>query len=112
MKKVSRREAQRVRATPLHQDRGRPGAINAPNPATPPREKPDQPAIETQRSWFGQWRDRCRQWLTQRSEPRIEVIRDAAGQTWWRAYNPRTQSLTWLTSDTEVRLWLSSQSWP
>jgi hypothetical protein len=39
MKKVSRREAQRVRATPLHQDRGRPGAINAPNPANPPQRK-------------------------------------------------------------------------
>jgi hypothetical protein len=43
MKKVSRREAQRVRATPLHQDRGRPGAINAPNPATPPEKSPINP---------------------------------------------------------------------
>ena len=112
--KLNRREAQRMRATPLHQDRERPGAVNTPLPTAPEipaTAQHSQRSTATTGGWLKQWRDRCRQWLTQRSQPRIEAMKDAMGQTWWRAYNPRTQELAWLTSDTEVRLWLSSQPW-
>lgn len=55
--------------------------------------------------WFSQ----ISQWWANRREPRITTITDASGQTWWKAYNPCTQELQWLTSEVEVSLWLDAQ---
>jgi len=55
------------------------------------------------------WFSPISQWWATRSEPRITTITDASGQTWWKAYNPRTQELQWLTSEVEVSLWLEAQ---
>lgn len=48
-------------------------------------------------------------WLRAGSEPRVTIITDREGQTWWRAYNPRTRQLQWLTSETEALMWLEDQ---
>lgn len=49
-----------------------------------------------------------KKWLIADQEIQITQIIGQDGQTWWRVYHPRTQQLQWMTSESEVRLWLDT----
>ena len=102
--KFNRREAQRARITQLHDHRDLPAATVHPVTDVAALTRPVA-------GWWDHLHQQFHQWWIQREEPRITAITDTSGHLYWRAYNPRTQELTWLSSDTEVMLWLSSQPW-
>jgi hypothetical protein len=101
--KTNRQEVQRVRESPLHDLRQPLAAVSSPSVAEP------SPTISFSGNWLNRLRQGLAQWLVTRSEPQITAIIDRSGQTWWRAYNPRTQDLKWLDSEAEVRRWLDTQ---
>lgn len=107
--KLNRQEAQRVREPKLHELRQPFEGVGS--PAKPLAENVPSPAAVAPRGWLGKLRQRVGQWLSTRSEPKITVITDQSGQTWWRAYNPCTQELKWLDSEDEVMLWLDAQAY-
>lgn len=47
--------------------------------------------------------------LADHNEPRIRQVRDRAGATYWRAYDPTTEDLALLRSEAEVRFWLEQR---
>ena len=65
---------------------------------------------QSTQGWLGKLNRALGRWFAASSEPRITQFTDQQGQTWWRAYNPRTRQLQWLTSETEVLLWLDAQA--
>ncbi len=100
----NRQEVQRVREPQLHEWHQPFGAVSREPSATRPQSAAT-PAI----GWASHLHQRLAQWFATRSEPRITASVDPSGQTWWRAYNPRTQELKWLASEGEVMQWLDIQ---
>jgi hypothetical protein len=109
--KFNQREAQRVRDPHLHEFPPQPGAVGTPqaiiSPTVPPKTTvtPIRPANRASNYLLR----RVQQWFATRSEPRITPVTDPLGQTWWKVYNPRTQTLQWLDSEAEVMIWLDNQ---
>ncbi len=102
--KFNRQEAQRSRPSSLSEVHPAGRSVGSPQSTTAPAPTP--------RHWWSDRRKELERWFAAPSEPTIATMTDAAGQTWWRAYNPQTHELKWLDSETEARLWVDNQPYP